>query len=90
MSLVSYKTSTWIYRWYQLTVYKSGNDPYMPASNLLSNVGNQSRGAVLAEPFPWTVSQGFILVFVIANSQLYVVALGMPTDITTLEPWWAR
>jgi hypothetical protein len=25
---------------------------------------------VLAEPFPWTVTQGVILVFVIVNSQL--------------------
>ena len=41
-----------------------------PASNLLSNVWNQSREAVLAEPFPWTVTQGVILVLVIINSQL--------------------
>jgi len=33
-------------------------------------VWNQNRGAVLAEPFPWTVIQGVILVFVIINSQL--------------------
>jgi len=36
----------------------------------LSNVGNQNRGRVLAEPFPWTVTQGVILVLVIINSQL--------------------
>jgi hypothetical protein len=28
------------------------------------------RGAVLAEPFPWLVIQGVILVFIIVNSQL--------------------
>ena len=50
------------------------------------NVVNQNRGAVLAEPFPWTVNQGVILVLVIINSQLYIVELGMPTEITTLEP----
>jgi hypothetical protein len=41
---------------------------------------------VLAEPFPGTVIQGVIHVFIIINSQLYVVELGMPTEITTLEP----
>ena len=53
-------------------------------------MGNQSRGAVLAEPLPWTVSQGVILVLVIVNSLLYVVELGMPTEITTLEPYRVR
>ena len=38
--------------------------------NLLSNVENQHREAVLAEPFPWTVTQGVILVFIISYSQL--------------------
>jgi len=38
--------------------------------NLLSNVWNKSRGGVLAEPFPWTVTQEVILVLVIINSQL--------------------
>ena len=55
---------------YLLTAYESGGDPYMPASNLLSNVWKQSRGAVLAEPFPWTVSQGVILILAIVNSKL--------------------
>jgi hypothetical protein len=36
----------------------------------LSTVWNQNRGAVLAEPFPWTVIQGVILVFIIINSRL--------------------
>jgi hypothetical protein len=54
--------------------------------NLLSNVGNQSRGAVLAEPFPWTVIQGVILVFVIINSQLLIVEMDLPTQTTQLEP----
>jgi hypothetical protein len=56
--------------WYLTTVAKSGSTQVIPASNLLSNVGNQSRGAVLAEPFPWAVVQGVILVFVIVNSRL--------------------
>jgi len=38
--------------------------------NLLGNVWSQSRGAVLAEPFPWTVTQGVILVLVISYSRL--------------------
>jgi len=38
-------------------------------------VGNQSRGAVLAEPFPGTVTQGVILVFVIVDSRLQSVEL---------------
>ena len=42
----------------------------IPASNLLSNVGNQNRGAVLAEPFPWTVNQGVTHVFVIIYIRL--------------------
>jgi hypothetical protein len=41
---------------------------------------------VLAEPFPWTVTQGVILVLITIYNQLYVVQLGMPTEITTLEP----
>jgi hypothetical protein len=53
-------------------------------------VVNQSRGGVLAEPFPWLVTQGVILVLVIVKNQLYVVGLGMPTEITTLESWWVR
>jgi hypothetical protein len=58
------------YRWYLTTVVKSGSDRVIQASNLLSNVVNQSRGAVLAEPFPWMVNQGVILVLVIIYSQL--------------------
>jgi hypothetical protein len=57
-------------RWYQATVVESGSDLVVRDDNLLSNVWNQSRGAVLAEPFPWTVSQGVILVLVIVNSRL--------------------
>ena len=56
--------------WYLTTVLKSGSDRAITASNLLSNVVNQSRGAVLAEPFPWTVIQGVAHVFVIIYSQL--------------------
>jgi len=56
--------------WYQLTVAKSGSNHVIQMYNLLSNLWNQSRGAVLAEPFPWLVSQGVILVFIIVNSQL--------------------
>jgi hypothetical protein len=33
-------------------------------------VGNQNRGAVLAEPLPWTVIQGVILVLVMINNEL--------------------
>jgi hypothetical protein len=36
------------------------------------------------------VTQGVILALVIVNSQLYVVGLGIPTEITTLEPYWVR
>jgi hypothetical protein len=52
------------------TVGKSGSNHIALMYNLLSNVGNQSRGAVLAEPFPWTVTQGVTHVFIIINSQL--------------------
>ncbi|MDB4409602.1 hypothetical protein N9235_02170, partial [Gammaproteobacteria bacterium] len=51
---------------------------------------NSNWGGVLAEPFPWLVTQGVILVLVIVKNQLYVVGLGMPTEITTLESWWVR
>jgi hypothetical protein len=40
----------------------------------------------LEKPFPRTVIQGIVLVLVIVNSWLYVVELGVPTEITTLEP----
>ena len=53
-----------------MTVGKSGSSHVTQAVNLLSNVENQSRGRVLAEPFPGTVTQGVILVLVIINSQL--------------------
>jgi hypothetical protein len=56
------------HRWYKTTVAKSGSSHVARVYNLLSNVGNQSRGAVLAEPFPWTVIQGVILVLVIIYS----------------------
>ena len=49
---------------------ESGSNHVTQMHNLLSDVWNQSRGAVLAEPFPWTVTQGVILVLVIINSQL--------------------
>ena len=58
----------------------------MHADNLLSIVWNQSRGAVLAEPFPWTVTQGVILVLVIGNKQLNIVEMDLPTQTTQLEP----
>jgi len=58
----------------------------MHADNLLSIVWNQSRGAVLAEPFPGTVSQGVILVLVIINNQLKVLAWNLSTQTTRLEP----
>jgi hypothetical protein len=77
-------------RWYLLTVCESGSTPSIRTGNLLSNVWNQGRGAVLAEPFPWTVSQGVILVFVIVNSQLKVLSWLLSTEITTLEPYWVR
>jgi len=67
-------------------VLKSGGNHVTQVYYLLSNVWNQNRGAVLAEPFPGTVTQGVILILVIINSQLYVVELGLPTQITTLEP----
>ena len=41
---------------------------------------------VLAEPFPWTVTQGVILVLVIINSQLEIVEMDLPTQTTQLEP----
>ena len=52
------------------TVVKSGSNHVAQMYNLLSNVWNQSRGGGLAEPFPWTVNQGVILVFIIIDSQL--------------------
>jgi len=55
---------------YLTTVSKSGSNHVTHMYNLLSNVGNQSRGVVLAEPFPWTVNQGVTRVFIIINSQL--------------------
>ena len=56
--------------WYLTTVLKSGSDRVITASNLLSNVVNQSRGGGLTEPFPWTVIQGVIHVFIIIHNQL--------------------
>ena len=76
--------------WYLATVLNNGSNHVTQMYNLLSNVWNLSRGVVLSEPFPGTVIQGVILVFIIVNSLLYVVELGMPTEITTLEPWWVR
>jgi len=77
-------------QWYLLTVIKSGGNPAIRDNNLLRQVENPGRGAILVEPFPWTVTQGVILVLLMVNNQLYVVALGVPTEITTLEPWWVR
>jgi hypothetical protein len=58
------------HRWYLTTVAKSGSNHVTQMYNLLMNVVNQNRGAVLAEPFPWTVIQGVTHVFIISNSQL--------------------
>jgi len=63
-------------RWDLTTVIKTGSDLINPSYNILTNAQNQNRGAVLAEPFPWTVIQGVILVLVIVNNQIYVVGLG--------------
>jgi hypothetical protein len=41
---------------------------------------------VLAEPFPWTVTQGVILVLVISNSRLESIEIDLPTQTTQLEP----
>jgi hypothetical protein len=49
---------------------ESRSDPSIPAINFLSNMVKQGRGAVLAEPFPWLVTQGVILAFIIIYSQL--------------------
>jgi hypothetical protein len=57
-------------RWHLTTVTKSGSNRVTQASNALSNVLNQSLGAVLAEPFPWTVIQGVTHVYIIINSRL--------------------
>jgi len=73
---------------YLLTVAKSGSDPSIQAGNLLGIVGNANRGAVLAEPFPWTpwtVTQGVILVLVIVNNQLKVLSWLLPTHDDLLE-----
>ena len=56
--------------WYPATVVESGIGLPVRLHNLLTNVGNQNRGAVLAKPFPCLVSQWVILVFIIINSQL--------------------
>jgi hypothetical protein len=42
--------------------------------------------AVLVEPFPWTVTQGVILLFVIVNSQLKVLSWLLSTHDNQLEP----
>jgi hypothetical protein len=34
---------------------------------------------VLAEPFPWAVTQGVILVYVLINSQLKTIGMDLPT-----------
>ena len=54
--------------------------------SILSNVVNPFRGAVLAKPFPWAVTQGVILVFVIVNSWLRIIEMDLPTQTTQLEP----
>jgi hypothetical protein len=77
-------------RWSLTTVAKSGGSQAVSTSNFLSNVVNQSRGAVLAEPFPWTVTQGVILVLAIINNQLKVLAWNLSTQTTRLESWWSR
>jgi len=72
--------------WYLTTVGKNGSNHVTQACNRLSNVWNQSRGAVLAEPFPGTVIQGVILVYVIINNQLKVLSSILSTQTTRLEP----
>jgi hypothetical protein len=64
--------------WYLTTVGKSGSKPVTKAYNLLSKVENPIRGAVLPKPFPGTVTQGVILVFVIVNNQLKVLSWVCP------------
>jgi hypothetical protein len=53
-------------------------------------VKNSNWGGVLAEPFPGTVTQGVILVFVIVNSQLKVLSWIISTHDNQLEPYWVR
>jgi len=68
------------------TVCESGSEPGVIAYNMLVYMRNQNWGMVLAEPFPWTVTQGVILVLVISNSQLESVEIDLPTQTTQLEP----
>ena len=49
------------HHWYTTTVAKSGSTPFTQSPNSLSNAKNFIRAAVLAEPSPWTVAQGVIL-----------------------------
>ena len=58
----------------------------MHADNLLSNVWNHSRGAVLPKPFPGAVTQGVILIFVIVNKRLYKAKVDLSTQTTQLDP----
>jgi hypothetical protein len=51
-------------------VAKSGITPFVHAFNSQIKLKKPYRGAVLIKPFPWTVTQGVILVLVIVNSQL--------------------
>ena len=71
--------------WYLATVAKSGSTRVIPASIKLSNVWNQSRGAVLAEPFPWLMTQRFILLLVIINNQLKMFSWLLSTHDNQLE-----
>jgi len=56
--------------WYLTTVAGTGGDGALLISNELKYRGKVRSERVLAEPFPWTVTQGVILVLVIINSQL--------------------
>ena len=55
-------------RWDLLTAGENGIARVIRGNNLLTNAENPKRGAVLAKPFPGTVTQGVILVLVMAGS----------------------
>ena len=65
--------------WYPITVAESGIDLLIRLTNLLTNAGNQSRGAVLAKPFPRLVSQWVTRAFINSYSQLKSMQMDMPT-----------
>ena len=51
---------------------------------------NQSRGAVLAEPFPCLMSQRVILLLIKYFNEICGVEVDMSTEFTTLEPCRVR